>query len=246
MPSELFGHKRGSFSGAETDRTGAILSAHGGTLFLDEIGDLPLEVQPTLLRVLQEREVTPLGTSKPIPVDLRVVCATHRALAADVELNKFRRDLYARIAGFTLVLPALCHRREDLGLILAELLRRHAPDRDDVCLARSSAHTLFSHRWPQNIRELENALKVALAVGGDGPLRLELSEPPSEPVPLPAPSSPSEASGSRADRRSVELRRLLAEHAGNVAAVARALGKQRTLVHRWLKDYGIDPETFRK
>jgi transcriptional regulator of acetoin/glycerol metabolism len=247
MASELFGHKRGAFSGADTDRTGCVVAANNGTLFLDEIGDLPLEVQPALLRVLQEREVTPLGVSKPIPVDLRVVCATHRVLATDVELGKFRRDLYARIAGFTLVLPPLRDRREDLGLIVSELLRRHAPDRKDVAIARTSALAMFTHPWPQNIRELENALKVSLAVGAAGPVRLDLSAPVSGERPaVTAPMPVQTPAGTRADRRSIELRRLLEEHGGNVAAVARAMGKQRTQIHRWLKDYGIDPEAFRK
>ena len=246
MASELFGHKRGSFSGADADRTGVAVTAHGGTLFLDEIGDLPLEVQPALLRLLQEREVTPIGASRPVPVDLRVVCATHRALAAEVELGQFRRDLYARIAGFTLVLPALRERREDLGLIVAELLRRHAPERRDVALARTSAFALFTHPWPQNVRELENALKVALAIGGDGPLRLDL-DPLAAAAPAPAAPAPVPvAATSRTEQRCAELRRLLEEHGGNVAAVARALGKQRTQVHRWLKDYGIDADAFRK
>jgi transcriptional regulator of acetoin/glycerol metabolism len=248
MPSELFGHKRGAFSGAEADRTGVVVAANHGTLFLDEIGDLPLEVQPALLRVLQEREVTPIGATRPIPVDLRIVCATHRVLATDVELGKFRRDLYARIAGYTLLLPPLRDRREDLGLIVGELLRRHAPDRRDVSLARTSALSLFTHSWPQNVRELENALKVALAVAGEGPVRLELAPPPvTGERPLePTPSAGSPPATTRADRRSIELRRLLEEHGGNVAAVARAMGKQRTQIHRWLKDYGIDPEAFRK
>jgi len=130
LESELFGYRKGAFSNAVEDRPGLVRAADRGTLFLDEIGDLPQSSQAALLRVLQECEVTPLGGTRPVKVDLRVICATHRDLEARVALGQFRADLYARLSGHTFSIPPLRERREDLGLLTAALLRRIAPDHD--------------------------------------------------------------------------------------------------------------------
>src|SRR5207253_11506451 len=125
VESELFGYRRGAFSGAYEDRLGLVRAADRGTLFLDEVGDLPLALQPALLRVLNEREVVPVGSTTAIKVDLRVLSATHRDLGEMVKRGEFREDLFSRISGFALSLPRLRERREDLGLLTASLLRRH-------------------------------------------------------------------------------------------------------------------------
>src|SRR5262249_41268985 len=136
VESELFGYRKGAFSGAAEDRTGLIRSADRGTLFLDEIGDLSPPAQAVFLRVLQESEVLPVGATRPVKVDIRLLAATHRNLEALVAENRFRADLLARISGLTLSLPPLRERREDLGLIIGMLLRRHFSDRaEQVSLA---------------------------------------------------------------------------------------------------------------
>jgi sigma-54 dependent transcriptional regulator, acetoin dehydrogenase operon transcriptional activator AcoR len=270
--SELFGAMRGSFSGAATDRVGLIASADGGTLFLDEVGELPAEAQPILLRVLQEREVLALGANRPRPIDLRVISATNRDLAVAVAAGDFRADLHARIAGFTLALPPLRARREDLGLIVAELIRRHAADPHRVTLSRGALAALFAYGWPQNVRELESAITVALSLARDGAIgsehlppavRGERQSPQSEldlglevaaigtadgngPDAIPVVAAPAPAPAPLGARRAAELMRLLALHGGNIAAVARDLGRQRSLVHRWLRRYGIDASQFRR
>ena len=136
------------------DRLGLVRSADHGTLFLDEIADLPLASQAALLRVLQEREVTPVGATHPIPVDLRVVAATHQDLAKRVAAGEFRRDLYARLSAFTVVVPPLCERCEDFGLLMAVLLPRVAADKPEIRLSCAAARAIIEHDWPLNVREL--------------------------------------------------------------------------------------------
>jgi DNA-binding NtrC family response regulator len=236
VEAELFGHRRGAFSGAVADRLGLVRAADKGTLFLDEIGDLRLSSQAALLRVLQEHQVTPVGAEKPVDVDLRVVCATHRSLESLVESGGFRADLLARLRGFTFELPPLRARREDLGLIVAALLRdKHADGAGSVRLSAAAARTLLTVEWPHNVRELEKALGAAIALAGGEVVRREHVPQPSREA-VAAPARP-------VDRELVEG--LLREHRGNISAVARALGKGRTQVHRYLERFGIDPVRFR-
>ncbi len=241
VESELYGHKKGAFSGADQDRPGLVRSADGGTLFLDEIADLPLASQAALLRVLQEREVTPVGGTHPIAVDLHIVAATHHDLPACIERGTFRRDLFARLAAFIVRLPPLRERREDLGLILATLLPRIAGR--DVRISCAAARRLVEHDWPLNVRELENSLTVAAALARGGQIKIEhltdglrLDEQPAVPT-----QTLSDEDQARRD----ELVGLLHQHAGNVSAIARATGKARTQVHRWLRRFRLDPESFR-
>jgi DNA-binding NtrC family response regulator len=174
LESELFGVKKGAFSGAGEDRPGLVRASDGGTLFLDEIGELPLTAQVTLLRVLQEGEVLPVGGHRAVSVDLRVVAASHRDLPAMVARGEFREDLYARLRGFELDLPPLAARREDLGLLVAELLPTLAGDRAARLRIRpTAAQALFDHRWPLNVRELVQTLGAALAVADGDELALE-------------------------------------------------------------------------
>jgi sigma-54 dependent transcriptional regulator, acetoin dehydrogenase operon transcriptional activator AcoR len=257
VEATLFGHRRGAFSGAVDDRPGVVRSADRGTLFLDELGDLPLASQVAFLRVLQEQEVTPVGDARPIKVDFRLVAATHRSPEQLVEEGAFRHDLYARIAGFTLRLPRLNERREDLGLLIAALLRRLAPERATrLSFSVHAARALFAYPWPLNVRELENTLRIAVALAGtsgrigveqlpEGVRRGHLSTPPpasdsQEDEPMPPP-------GSEEDRAlRAELTALLTQHRGNVSKVAKAMNKGRMQIHRWLRRLGIDAEAFRQ
>jgi transcriptional regulator with PAS, ATPase and Fis domain len=249
LPSELFGHVRGAFTDAVQDRPGLIRSAHMGTLFLDEIGDLPLASQTAFLRVLQEREVIPIGSSTPIPVDLRIVAATHRDLAQMVTEGAFREDLYARLSGHTITLPPLCQRREDLGLIIALLLRRIAGDRAlDITIQPEAAYALCRHDWPLNVRQLEQCLRKAVVVAHYARiecehLRLEAPAPAQAPkAPAPAASRPLSPAQQAIYERLVAT---LNECHGNVSLVADKLQKKRTQIYRWLKQFHIEPNDYR-
>jgi DNA-binding NtrC family response regulator len=261
IESELFGFKKGAFSGANEDRAGVIRAAEGGTLFLDEIGELPPAAQAALLRVLQEREVLPIGATRAVAVDVRVVAATHRDLEAEAERGEFRADLLARLAGYVARLLPLRERREDLGLLVGALLDR-AGAAGDASFAHLAARALFSRRWSRNVRELERSLAAAvLLTAGQRPIEMDdlftAREPerpragdtppgsatPSEPR---AVTPPSDAPKGRDERRRAQLLALVAEHAGNLAQVARAMGKAREQVSRWCKKYGIDPDHYRR
>lgn len=250
VEAELFGCKKGAFSGAVADREGLVRSAHEGTLLLDEIGDLPLPSQAALLRVIQEREVLPVGGTRAVPVDVRILAATHKDLQRLVRAGAFREDLLARLSGFEVRLPPLRDRLEDLGLLVRDLLQRLAPDRAaDVALTRRAARALFAHRWPQNVRELEKCLEAALLFAGSEPIDLEHLPPAvaggmSEPGESPAAAAAKPASPADEARRA-ELLRLLQLHRGNLSAVARELGKARFQVQRWIKRYALKPEDYR-
>jgi transcriptional regulator with GAF, ATPase, and Fis domain len=162
--SELFGHKRGAFTGAVTGRKGHFAEATGGTLFLDEVGDLPLDTQVRLLRVLQAGEVTPLGESKPVKVDVRVIAATHRDLAADVAAGRFREDLFHRLAVGILRLPPLRDREQDVAVLVDHFLAqinadaRGRPEAQEKKLSAGARRVLLSYAWPGNVRELYHTL----------------------------------------------------------------------------------------
>jgi transcriptional regulator with GAF, ATPase, and Fis domain len=257
LESELFGYKRGAFSGADRDKPGLVSVAHRGTLFLDEIGDLALEAQAKLLRLLETREVLPLGAVTPEKVDVRLVSATHRDLAKLVETGRFRGDLYARVAGHTARLPALRDRKEDLPLLVPHLLARHGGG--GIAISVPFMLALLHYDWPFNVRELEAGLRraIALVTAEKGPRVLEErhlpesvakamegygaeSAPPaareSGSIPPPRAGAPTEA----------EMRALLEKHQGNVAAMARELRKDRVQVHRWMKKWHLAPTDYRK
>ncbi len=170
VEAQLFGSRKGAFTGAQEDREGFVRSAQHGTLFLDELGDLPAAAQPAFLRVLQEHEVTPVGETRPRPVDFRLVAATHRDLAKMEASGTFRGDLLARVSGFTVELPPLREHREDLGLLVASLLSR-TPGAEGVCLTCEAGRALFTRTWPMNVRELEQCLRAARALAADGTIR---------------------------------------------------------------------------
>jgi two-component system nitrogen regulation response regulator GlnG len=160
--SELLGHERGAFTGAVTTHAGAFERANGGTLFLDEIGELPLDLQPRLLRSLENRAVRRVGGTQYRPVDVRVIAATNRDLGAAVAAGRFRQDLYFRLAGAVVTVPALRDRIEDIPLLVQRLLRDLG--RGDVSLTDEAFRVLGEHPWPGNVRELKNMLSCALAM----------------------------------------------------------------------------------
>ena len=234
LRSELFGHVKGAFSGADAARVGAFERAHGGTLFLDEIGELPPALQPQLLRVLQEGEVRPLGGSQARRVRVRVVAATNRDLPGMVRDGSFRADLFHRLAAVTLEVPPLRDRGEDLALLIRHLLPAGvAPDEDALRVLRA-------HPWPGNVRELGFVLQTAAALAEGGRLReadLRLARVPK----TPAPARPA-LEGLVSDRRrvqqisDVEIREALAQEGGNRAAAARRLGMGRSTFFRRLRE----------
>ena len=185
LEAELFGHKRGAFTGANEDRIGLFQQADGGTLFLDEIGDTSPAFQVKLLRALQEGEVRPVGSPRPVSVDVRIIAATNRDLEADVASGRFRQDLYYRIAGITLQMPSLRERPQDIPLIVADLFRA-ADTARDAAAARPGSRRRFSdaamkslvaHHWPGNVRELQNEVLRALALADGDVLDAALFSP---------------------------------------------------------------------
>lgn len=166
IESELFGHKRGAFTGAYEDHVGLFQRADGGTVFLDEIGDTSPALQVKLLRVLQEGEVRPIGSTRALPVDVRVIAATHRDLDADMQAGRFREDLYYRLAGVTISMPPLRERAGDLQAIAVKLLAQAAHDlgRENLALSTDALAALIAYPWPGNIRELRNEIYRAVAL----------------------------------------------------------------------------------
>ncbi len=238
IASELFGARKGAFSGAVADRAGTVAAANGGTLFLDEIAELPESSQVALLRVLQSGEVVALGSSTAVTVDIRVIAATNRDLEQCVASGRFRGDLYARLRGHVVRLPSLRARREDIGILVAELLSRLGERARAVVLSRAAARALFCYPWPYNIRELEQAVTRALTIVDGNEIRLE--HLPSE-VADPASAGALEHVSDERDK----LLQLLRGHGGNLSAVARALETSRSQLQRLLRRYAIDVAQFR-
>ena len=249
IESELFGYKRGAFSGADRDKPGLIRHADGGTLLLDEIGDMPLEAQAKLLRVLQAREVLPLGATMPEPVDVRVVAATHRDLERLQREGKFREDLFARLNEYAVELPALHERKEDVFLLTQTFLARHGGASKLPSFAFMSG--LLHYDFPYNVRELEACIKRALALADRGSLEPEvLPEAMQEAMSdygrdADDLADPAEDEDSQSAPDEAALRELLTRHCGNVAAVGRELGKARMQIHRWMKRHSIDITDYR-
>ena len=248
VEAELFGHRKGAFSGATDDQPGLVRSAAGGTLLLDEIGDLPPASQAAFLRVLQEHEVRPVGSTRALRVDLRVVAATHRSLERMVEAGDFRADLLARLSGHRIGLPALSDRREDFGLLLTALITRADPRlASRLRIQPLAARALLRYSWPANVRELEKCVATAVLLAHRSG-RIELEHLP-EPLRHPAEASSREPLEDRSGvdgARREQLVSLMREHSGNVTAVARAMGKARMQIQRWMKRYAIDARSFRR
>jgi DNA-binding NtrC family response regulator len=241
IESELFGHERGAFTGASDRRVGAFEEASGGTLFLDEIGELPLAMQPKLLRALEQRTIRRIGSNARIPIDVRVIAATNRSLRAEVNEGRFRADLYYRLAVVTIVLPPLRERPEDIARTAEHLLVALGADAATRARVLSPAALARWKRatWPGNVRELRNHLEHALVMSdalADAPI--DASDPSDDAPRFTLDTSLSYAEARR--RALAEFERawapaLLARHGGNVSEAARAAGMDRAYLHRILR-----------
>ena len=249
LESELFGHRKGSFTGAQQDRAGLFEAAQGGTVFLDEIGELPLAMQPKLLRFLQDGEVRRIGDVEPRLVDARVISATNRNLLGEIEGGTFREDLYFRLSTFTIELPPLRERREDIPLLAERLLRRQAARQGKRVrgIGPPALDALSSYAWPGNVRELENEIARAVAVIEDGArvsidnlshriLGSGASGAGAEPTDAPVGS---DLKGATADFERKHIAAVLEEHDDNVSRAAEALGLSRGGLHKKLKELGL-------
>lgn len=233
LESSLFGHRRGAFSGAVADSPGVFRGVEGGTLLLDEIGELSAAAQVKLLRVLQEREVLPVGEHRAVPIDVRVLAASHRNLQGLVDEERFRQDLFMRLAGLTLELPPLRERLEDIGGLVASFHARDGATSTEI--SRPVLRQWFAYPWPGNIRELEQVVATASQLARGSELQLEH-------MPGRLRDSVGESAGPELRQELVDA---LARHRGNVSAVARELGKARVQIRRWCKRLGIDVDAYR-
>ncbi|MBZ0236462.1 MAG: sigma 54-interacting transcriptional regulator [Deltaproteobacteria bacterium] len=260
IESELFGHEKGAFTGAVAARQGAFELASGGTVFLDELGELSLDLQPKLLRVLEQRELRRVGGSKTLKVDLRVIAATRKDLRNEVEKGKFREDLYFRLNVVPITAPSLRDRREDIPLLLDHFLARLTPaGTTPPQLSEATRAALYAHDWPGNVRELRNVIERALALGTDpGALVAPLGSEPFYSASSrtqsssAASSSPSEMEfqGGMSFRDTKEkwneiferryLTWLLKRAEGNISKAARDADMDRKYLHKLLRKYEID------
>lgn len=259
--SELFGHQRGAFTGAEQTTLGKFRLAHGGTLFLDEVGDLPLSVQPRLLRAVEQGEIEPVGGQGSRRVDVRLIAATNQNLPRLIHQGRFRRDLYDRLAVLDIALPPLRERGEDLFLLAHHFLEAAAAryQRPVTGLSAKARKRLQSYHWPGNVRELRNVITraVLFSAGPDIQEGELLFPPPQEqpaaplhhpfatPVPPVYGAFPKRTAPSTSRPLPGQLRELLGETGGNVSALARRLGVCTRTLYRWLKACGLNPQELR-
>ncbi len=262
IESELFGHEKGAFTGAVAGRQGAFELASGGTVFLDELGELALDLQPKLLRVLEQRELRKVGGSKTIKVDLRVIAATRKDLRSEVEKGKFREDLYFRLNVVPITAPSLRDRREDILPLVDHFLTKLAPPgQPPPVLSDATRAALLAHDWPGNVRELRNVIERAIALGSDpGALVAPLGDQP-----LTRASSSGGWGGAAAGAAGLDgldfepgvsfrdtkerwnevferryLQWLLKRAEGNISKAARDADMDRKYLHKLLRKYGID------
>jgi DNA-binding NtrC family response regulator len=243
MESELFGYEKGAFTGASKSKAGLFKAADGGTIFLDEIGELPLEMQAKLLRVLQEKEVRPVGSNDKVNVDVRVIAATNRDLEAAYRAGTFRKDLYFRLNVVTLHLPALRDRRSDIPVLVHHFLDRYARG-ENLQVTAAAMKSLLQYDWPGNIRELENCVARAVTLGdhrtidvGDLPpaIRSESSMPSSSSIE----DSASLSTTALAEMERMTILRVFEQAGGDKALAGKMLGISRPTLYRKLKRYSI-------
>jgi two-component system, NtrC family, response regulator HydG len=240
LESELFGHVKGAYTGADRMRVGRFEAAHEGTLFLDEIGDIPPAIQIKLLRVLEDRKIERVGDNRPIPVDVRVITATHKKLETLIRQGIFREDLYFRINVFPLFCPPLSHRREDIPLIAQSFIRRHGVNsgKKILGLTPEALEVLTDYAWPGNVRELRNAIEYAFVLcqsGGIGVQHLPHKIVNESIEPQAACNLDPACTQDRA-----QLIDVLEQAGGNQSKAARMLGVSRVTVWKRMKKWGID------
>jgi transcriptional regulator with GAF, ATPase, and Fis domain len=240
LESELFGHVRGAFTGAHNPKPGKFELANGGTLLLDEIGEMPLTLQPKLLRVLQEREVDRLGDTRPVAVDLRVIATTNRSLRGDVEAGHFRADLYYRLNVVPLSIPPLRERREDILELAKHFVRKHEPkpQRGIFEISPELAAQLERGDWPGNVRELENFIRRALALASGTILPAQ----PEDEHALRVREERTPMGNTAGTLESVErqlLEKTLRETRGNRTRTAERMGVSLRTVRNKIREYGL-------
>jgi two-component system response regulator AtoC len=243
MESELFGYEKGAFTGATKSKAGLFQAANGGTIFLDEIGELPLEMQAKLLRVLQEKEVRPVGSNDKINVDVRVIAATNRDLEAAYRAGTFRKDLYFRLNVVTVHLPPLRERRSDIPMLVHHFLNRYAPGAH-LPITPAAMKSLLQYDWPGNVRELENCIARAVTLGDqhvidvqDLPPAIRTEQPTSsELTPQDANSLSTTA---LAEMEKMTILRVFEQAHGDKALAGKMLGISRATLYRKLKRYNI-------
>jgi two-component system response regulator HydG len=236
LESELFGHEAGAFTGARYRHKGKFETAQGGTIFLDEVGEVSPKVQVELLRILEEKSVTRLGGSAPVPVDFRVVAATNQDLQARVKAGSFREDLYWRLNVFLIEVPPLRERREDIPLLAKHFLARFAAsmNRKGLCFAPETLAAIEGYAWPGNVRELQNAVERAVVVA-EGTLvetrhlPLRITDAPPGPGP-----------GSLAEMEKAHIRTVLANTEWNISQAAHVLDVDRTTLYNKIRRYGLE------
>ena len=241
IETELFGHERGAFTGATRQHSGAFERAHGGTILLDEIGEMPLAMQPRLLRVLQERVVRRVGGKTAVPIDIRVITATNRDLERAVAAGGFREDLFYRISAFPISIPPLRHRREDIPLLARHFLAQHSAHAGKSMHSISTAAmgVLLQYDWPGNVRELDNSVQRAVLLGSGSVLQAG-DLPPActrDTAPTATGQGDEVLTLAQVERQAIARALELANH--NVSSAARALGISRATVHRKLVKYGV-------
>lgn len=259
IESELFGHVRGAFTDARENKPGLFVRANGGTLFLDEIGDAPARVQAKLLRVLQEKEVLPVGGGTPIPVDVRIIAATHRDLQREVAEGRFRQDLFYRLHVIPLHVPALRERKKDV-LFLASVFAKRTADRVGTKFdgfTPAAAEAMLRYSWPGNVRELQNRMERALVLGTGSKLTAREIFPEVEPDPsvelldeVPLQDAAADELPTYGEAKitfeKTYLEKLLSTAKGNIAKAARLASKSRTEVYGLIRKHRIDPGRFKQ
>jgi two-component system response regulator GlrR len=243
LESELFGHMRGSFTGAARDYKGLFQAAEGGTVFLDEIGDMPLPLQVKLLRVLQDKEIRPIGTTQTIAVDVRIISATHRNLEEAIKAGSFREDLYYRLNVVSFGLPALSERREDIPVLathfLNQLVERYKKPLNGF--ASEAMEILVKSAWPGNVRELYNVVEQAVALSTTSIITPALVDSAMR-------GQSAELSSFESARSEFErdyLAKLLKITGGNVTQAAKLAKRNRTEFYKLLQRHHLDPKLFK-
>jgi transcriptional regulator with PAS, ATPase and Fis domain len=240
VESELFGHAKGAFTGADYSKRGLFETANEGTMFLDEIGELPMFLQAKLLRALQEKEIRPVGSTERISVDVRIIAATNRDLEAGIRAGTFRQDLYFRLNVVQIKLPALRDRKIDIPLLVTHFLAKFSDPLHVVrAISDDALRQLLAYDWPGNVRELENAIECAVALSSDSVLRVDdLASVPNGTSTHGLPDSDELVPLEETVRRAVL--QALRETGGDKIAAARLLGIGKTTLYRKLKEYDCD------
>jgi transcriptional regulator with PAS, ATPase and Fis domain len=248
MESELFGHEKGAFTGALKSKAGLFHAANGGTIFLDEIGELPLELQAKLLRVLQEKEIRPVGSNDKVSVDVRVIAATNRELEAAYRAGTFRKDLYFRLNVVTVHLPSLRERRSDIPQLVHSFLDRYAPG-ENIQVAPAVMKSFLQYEWPGNVRELENCIARAVALGDHRTIDVADLPPAIRGAEDSGPTAVDAAELSTtalADLERITILRVFEQAGGDKVLAGKMLGISRATLYRKLKRYSIPLRSVQK